>query len=230
MGLTFFILFFVQKLWRTRIVLVMACAVALMAAGIVAFSSKLPIPMQRVLSFLPLIEIDPLTRQTAESSTEWRLEMWKAALPLVPQYLFMGKGYVISPDELFMAQQSAQMGNAGSWEGALLAGDYHNGLLSLVIPFGIYGLLAFSWFIVASIRLLRRYYTNGPPELRRINAFLLSLFMARILFFVFIFGSFQSELYYFTGIMGLAVSLNASATNVVGDVNSDELESNDSIR
>ena len=90
-------------------------------------------------------------------------EPLEAALSLVPQYLFMGKGYVISPDELFMAQQSTQMtqmGNAGSWKGALMAGDYHNGLLSPVIPFGIYGLLAFSRFIVASICLLKQYFTH----------------------------------------------------------------------
>jgi len=230
MGLSFFIMFFVQKLWRTRILLIMACVCALTAAGIVGFSRQLPLPVQRALSFLPLIEIDPLTRVTADNSNEWRLEMWKAALPLVPQYLFMGKGYVISPDELFMAQQSAQMGNTASWEGALLAGDYHNGPLSLIIPFGIYGVIVFAWFAVASIRLLHQYYTNGPPELRRINAFLLSLFVARILFFVFIFGSFHAELYYFTGLIGLAVALNASAPNDVSNANTDEFDSNEPMR
>jgi O-antigen ligase len=230
MSLTFFVMFFVQRLWRTRIVLIVACSVALMAAGIIAFSNKFPIPVQRTLSFLPFIEIDPLTRLSAESTTEWRLELWKAALPLVPQYLFLGKGYVISPDELFMAQQSAEMGNTATWEGAFLAGDFHNGPLSLIVPFGIYGVLAFLWFAVASIRLMNRYYKNGPSELKRINAFLLSLFVARILFFVFIFGSFQSELFYFTGIIGLAVALNESASKVVSSAEGEDIEENDPMR
>jgi hypothetical protein len=230
MGMTFLIMFMVQGLWRTRVLLIVACAGTLLCASLMAVSDKLPIPVQRTLSFLPMLEIDPITKMSAEASTDWRLEIWREAVKLVPKYFFMGKGYVINPDELEMALQSAQRGNTGSWEGALLAGDYHNGPLSVVIPFGIYGVLVFAWFVVASIRLLWRYVRNSPPELWRINAFLLSLFVARILFFVFIFGSFQSELFYFTGIIGVAVALNGRAANVVRDEDNQNIEDSEPVR
>ena len=50
-----------------------------------------------------------------------------------------------------------------------------------------------------------------------INAFLLAAFVARILFFVFIYGAFYAELYQFTGLVGLGVALNGgvSARNSV---------------
>ena len=42
------------------------------------FVQKMPLMVQRSLSFLP-IEINPLARQDAEHSTEWRVKMWLAA-------------------------------------------------------------------------------------------------------------------------------------------------------
>jgi hypothetical protein len=156
----------------------------------------------------------------------------EAASPQVPQYLFMGIGCVISPDELSMAQQSAQLGDVGSWVGALLAGDYHNGLLSLAIPLGIYGIWAFSWCIVASIRVLNQYFTHmgHPNRGASTHFFSHGSWHASCSSYLSLGRSNPSCNFLFTGIMGLAVSLNASATNVVGDVNSDEFESNDSMR
>jgi len=91
-----------------------------------------------------------------------------------------------------------------------LAGDYHNGPLSVLIPFGIWGLAAFVWLMVAGARFLYTNFREGAPELRQINAFLLALFLARILFFCFVFGTLHGDLYHFAGILGLSVALNVS--------------------
>jgi hypothetical protein len=177
---------------------------------LVGFADKLPLTVQRTLSFLP-VEIDAQTRLSAQDSTEWRLDMWKATLPQVPKYFFKGKGYNVSGDELFLAQESAARGIGARWEGSALAGDYHSGPLSVLIPFGIWGLAAFVWLLAAGARFLYTNFRDGAPELRRINAFLLALFLARILFFVFVFGALSSEFYQFTGILGLSVALNVSS-------------------
>jgi hypothetical protein len=210
MGLVFVILFFIEKLWRTRLALVLAALAVLSGAGVVGFTDRLPLSVQRTLSFLPL-NIDRATKESAESSTQWRVEMWKVLLPQVPQYLFKGKGYAISSDDMFMAQMSVGFGHSASWEGAAMSGEYHNGPLSVVIPFGIYGLIAFVWLLVAGTRFLYRVHRESPPELRQINALLLALFLARGMFFFFVFGSLYAELYYFTGILGLSVALNVTA-------------------
>ena len=53
-----------------------------------------------------------------------------------------------------MSQESIFRGFGALWEGAAMAGDYHNGPLSVLIPFGIWGLAAFVWLLVAGARFL----------------------------------------------------------------------------
>lgn len=207
MGVTFLGLLFLERVWRTHIILILAVGTTLLGAGLLMFANKLPPTVQRALSFLP-VEIDPLIRESAKYSTEWRVEMWKVVYPEVPKYLFLGKGYNLSGNEMLMIQESSIHGFTANWEGAALAGDYHNGPLSLIIPFGIWGVLAFGWLLYAGARFLYRVYRDGPEELKLINRFLFALFVARILFFLFVFGAFYNELYSFTGILGLSVALN----------------------
>ena len=45
----------------------------------------------------------PDARLDAEGSTEWRLDMWKALLPEVPQYLLLGKGFAFSAEAYDMS-------------------------------------------------------------------------------------------------------------------------------
>jgi O-Antigen ligase len=216
MFMAFAILFWFEKLWRTRIVVILLGASLIGGTLLAGFAHRLPLPVQRTLSFLPL-NIDPVTRESADISTKWRLDMWRAVLPQVPKYLFKGKGYNISYDDLYMAQVSSARGVGQAWEGAAVAGDYHNGPLSVVIPFGIYGLIAFAWLLIAGARFLYTVYQQSVPELTRINAFLLALFLARVLFFLLFFGTLSGELYYFTGILGLSVALNVSGKNQMAE-------------
>ncbi len=209
MGLTFMVLFCLEKLWGTRIFLILLFGMILGGALLVGFADKLPLTVQRALSILP-VEIDPQIRASAQDSTRWRLEMWQATLPQVPQYLLLGKGYNVSSDELFLSQESVYRGFGAMWDGAATAGDYHSGPLTVIIPFGIWGLAAFVWLLVAGARFLYTALRDGAPELRQINAFLLALFLARILFFVFVFGTLNGDLFHFTGILGLSVALNVS--------------------
>lgn len=207
MFMTFVVLFFVEKLWRTRVALVMAGLLILASALLVGFSKELPFTVQRALSFLPL-DFDPGVELSARDSSEWRLEMWREAWKQVPAYLFRGKGYNLNWDDMYMTAWSMQSGRAQNWEGALMAGDYHNGPLSLLITFGIYGFIAFIWLIVAGIRYLYVAYRDSLPELRRINALLLALFVVRAIFFLTLYGAIAHDLYLFTGILGLSVALN----------------------
>jgi len=204
MGMTFIILFSVEKLWRTGLMVVLLVGTVLAGTGLVLFASKLPLSVQRSLSFLP-IHVDQIARDSAIASTEWRLQMWRRVLPELPQYLLKGKGYALDPNELFMASHS-RLG--GSEEGAMYAGDYHNGPLSVLMPFGLFGTLALLWFFYRGTGLLHHYCRFGDPALSRINAFLFALFLARILSFLLISGSIYSDLFSFTGLLGLSVSLN----------------------
>jgi O-antigen ligase len=167
----------------------------------------MPLSVQRAVSFLP-INVDPQTKQSAQVSTEWRLELWRNALPEVSRYFFKGKGYALDPEELWSLVDVANRGASDSEAIMAYAGNYHNGALSVVIPFGIYGALAFLWFLVAGGWVLRQNYRHGDPALRTINAFLFAYFLARVFLFFIIFGEFDNDLFYFTGLLGLSISLN----------------------
>lgn len=198
-----------EKLWRSRVIIGLGVAAVVGGALLAGFADRLPFAVQRTMSILPL-DLDYEVRHSAEVSSAWRVEMWKAVLPQVPQYLFKGKGYNLSADDLFMAQVSKARGVGNAWDAYAFTGDYHNGPLSVIIPFGLYGAIAFFWMLIAGARFLYTVYRDGAEELRRINALLLALFLARILMFLFIFGSLYIELYQFTGILGLSVALNAN--------------------
>jgi hypothetical protein len=90
----------------------------------------------------------------------------------------------------------------------ILSGDYHSGPLSILIPFGIWGVLAFLAFVVASLRLLYLNYRNGSDSIRNINTFLLSYFVAKLIFFIGVFGAIHLDLATFAGLVGLSVSIN----------------------
>ncbi len=207
--MTFGILFFVERLWRTHVMLIVTTIAILLGVVLVTSADRLPTTIQRCFSFLP-IEIDPIVKMQAESSSQWRIDLWKQVVEEVPVYFFKGKGYNISSDDLYMAVfNQNKMGAAGSANGAALAGDYHNGPLSLLIPFGIWGLVAFVWLAIAGMMYLYKNYQYGALEIRTINAFLFACFTARVLFFFAVFGAISSDLYVFTGMLGLGVALNA---------------------
>src|SRR5262249_47056974 len=141
-------------------------------------ANRLPWVVQRTLSFLPA-KIDPIARENAEASSEWRINIWKQAIPEIPNYLFLGKGYSMDPNDLYLSDQSAQQGK-NPYDAISINGDYHNGPLSVVIPFGIFGTVGFVLFLVAAGRFLYQNYRFGDARLKPINTFFLAFFLTKV--------------------------------------------------
>lgn len=216
--LVFLVQFFLEGLHRTRALAIFAGVGLLGLAFVITQAERLPLVVQRSLSVLP-VKISALARMNAEGSSEWRLQMWKAVLPEVPKHLLLGKGYSINATDMYFSNDTGRQFDAG-FQWAIVTGDYHNGPLSLIIPFGIWGVLAFGWFCTACLRYLHHQYLTGPPELRKINTLLYAAFIARLIFYLFVFGGFYGDLFYFTGLIGLSVSLNG----VIGKITHPESE------
>jgi hypothetical protein len=205
-GMIFAFQFFLEGLHRTNLLAVfMFIGVALVIA-IVPLADKLPYTFQRSLAFLP-VKVSPAARMDADASEDWRVEMWKAVLPEVPGHLLLGKGFALSQSDLHGGDAQFHAISGEDW-GSALAGDYHNGPLSVVIPFGIWGVIALIWLLIASGRALHSNYRYGDPSLRTVNILLLASFMANIISFFFIFGAFTVEIQFISGLLGLSVSLN----------------------
>ncbi|HEV8544262.1 MAG TPA: O-antigen ligase family protein [Verrucomicrobiae bacterium] len=205
--ITFAMQFLLEGLPKTKYLGIFGGALVLIAVAVMPFANRFPLPVQRCLSLLPL-DLDRTALEEARGSTLWRLEMWRQVIPDIPKYFWVGKGYAIDPKDLYFAQQNISLRATAPYEEALVAGDYHNGPLTLIIPFGIWGVVVFGWFCAASIRLLWRNYQFGDPEIQNINTCLFAAFLAKLIYFIFIFGAFYLDLAAFTGLVALSVSMN----------------------
>lgn len=208
---TFLILFFLEGLHRTRLLPVLVIFALLIAGLIIPLAPHLPFTFQRVLTILPpsVVHLRSDARMDAQDSWEWRVKMWKALLPEVPNHLLLGKGYAISVEDFDteMGAGAAIQNSADPSQQALaLSSDYHNGPLSVVLPFGIWGVIAIVWFLAGSIWVLYRNYRYGPPNLQTLNAFLFAAYVWLVISFYG--GSLATQMSSFTGLLALSVAIN----------------------
>jgi hypothetical protein len=207
LGLTMVFLFYIERLHRTNVMPFFIIAGLLAITVIIPFSDKLPYNFQRALSFLPL-KVAPEVRQDADASSNWRLEIWRNEFPKVPQYLLLGRGYALTAEELAQSSSQAFGATSSFHESEGATGNFHNGVLSVLIPLGIWGAIALLWFWFASLRALYDNYRYGDPAFKTINTFFFVSYVVSIIFFLFIFGAIEGDLSNFVVIAGLSVSLN----------------------
>lgn len=208
----FFILFMVQlyfeKLFRTRLFFGFVLGCFLAGLLILPFAEQLPLSVQRSISFLP-VPIDPVAREDAFTTSSWRLEMWRMVLAEdVPKYFLLGKGYNFDSMDVYLTQMGMAHGIYKAYDQLLVLDDYHNGPLTLIVSFGIFGVLAFAAFCWGALRALYANYRYGDPAMRLINTFLLADFITILVVFLTFYGEFYIDLMSFTGIIGLSLTLN----------------------
>lgn len=215
--------FWVEKMYRTRLFFVLIGSVILMVTCAVPFTERLPLVVQRAIAYLP-VRLNAKVKYDAWASTDWRLRMWQVVVDEVPKYLILGKGYGGNATDLYLVRESTRRGFISDFEGLYIAGDYHSGPLSVLVPLGIPGVLAFLWFLGAATYALYRNHRYGPPELQRINTFLLTFFVVQTFFYMFIYGAFTSGLGLFTGTLGLSISLNGGVASAASSKVKEEAE------
>ena len=208
-GLTFLIQFYLEGLHRTGLLPIFALVGVLAMVAMIPLVPKLPFTFQRELSFLPL-PVDPVAKQLADETLDWRYAMWKALWPQVPKYLLVGKGYGFSKDDFAFMGDTAFHQNVDASQGSLaLSGDYHNGWLSVLITFGIWGMIVTVWFLAAGTRVLYCNFRYGDAGLQPANCFLLANFLTRIVLFMTVSGSgLHNDLLPLVGALGLSIALN----------------------
>ena len=205
----FVVQFFLEGMHRTKLLFVFALIGTLAITAMIPLANKLPFTFQRTLAFLPL-NLDTQARQSAQETLDWRMQMWTALLPQVPQYLLLGKGLAISPEEYneMMGGSALGISQIDPGQNSLaLSYDYHNGTFSVLIPFGIWGAITFLWFLAASLRVMYCNFKYGDPSVRTFNIFLFAdFFVTSVLFFIG--GSLSGDIMRFASLLGLSVALN----------------------
>jgi hypothetical protein len=203
-------LFYLEKMYNAGVLFAVLLMGLAGGALLIPLAPHLPYTFQRALAFLPL-DISAQARMDADSSTQWRLDMWSALLPQIPNYLLLGKGYAFSAEtfnESMGVNATFSHTIDASQDPLALSSDFHSGPLSVIISFGIWGVLVWLWYWVAGFWVVWRNYKYGDHELRHINMFFFAFFTCKIFVFLFIFGAFQDDVGNFAAIVGLSVAFN----------------------
>ncbi len=172
--------------------------------GIIGFLSlgivPLPLSAQRALSFFP----GAWKREAvddAESSTQWRIDMWKMILSEDKwiKNKWLGDGFGFSTYDLSimesMAEGGAGFAGGSVQEGFMIVGAYHSGPLSTIRYVGYVGLAVFFAFIVvSSVKVYRLINRTQGTKLFPVTLFIGLPILIKPLFFVFVFGAFDSDL------------------------------------
>jgi hypothetical protein len=205
--LLFAIQFFLEGLHRTKLLPIFIVLGVCLLVVLIPLTPKLPYTAQRSLSFLPFLPVDSMAKSESQATLDWRYKLWTSLLPMVPKHLLLGKGYAITAEDWeTIGKDSAFKTVDPSQQGLALSTDYHNGWLSVIIPFGIWGTIAFLWFLITSGWALYANYRRSDPALKMANTLLLALFLKTAVDFFG--GALSSHMVYFAGVIGFSISLN----------------------
>lgn len=212
-GMMLTMLFFVEGLHRTRFLIAAVLGMILAGGVLFTISDKLPFTFQRTLTVIPFLKLDADAKIDADASRKWREDIWADTWPKVPQYLLLGKGYALSRED-FMYMGDGTFANRldtqldKSMTALAISGDYHNGPLSALMPFGIWGAISIVWVMLASLYIMVRNFRYGDPELKMFNAFAMVVCIQHCIGFFLIFGAYANDIGEFAKYAGFSIALN----------------------
>lgn len=128
-----------------------------------AISEFLPVSVQRAVSWLPGISVSSGAARDAEGTITWRLDLWREAIHFIPEYFWIGKGFSYDAN-LYLASVTGYASHDSiNW--ALVTGAYHNGYLSLILLFGVFGILiGLPLLVMVVVRHIRINYSSWNSE------------------------------------------------------------------
>ena len=173
----------------------LARIVAILTVGLLVllclfpFAEKLPTSVQRSLSWIPYLPISGWVRAAAQSSVDWRVEIWKMAWEEIPRYLWIGKGLAMESEDVL--SYAARLSGPLS---AFLSHNYHNGPITLLLDLGIPGLITGSLFLfVSSIEYWKKSKALADnPLIRNFYMFFLASHIYATFAFFLVFGDDES--------------------------------------
>ncbi len=204
-GMIVFFLSLYDAKSRVRMVLFWVFLGLLGLGFLMVAAPYLPRAIQRAVSFLEFIPVDPDIAGRAGGSSNWRFDMWRDyCIPNVPKYLLVGRGLAREISGFAWLQ--------GSWyttgEFYYQMGRYHSGPFSLLLDFGLLGTMSFTLFFLLAVRegwvTLRRFRTTCEGTIAfRFYVYLTITLSYRLVSFYLIFGDVVSSLMQLLGFVVL---------------------------
>jgi len=182
------VFFFLETKRKVAFTIVSAAVTAALLFLAGQFAFFLPSSFQRMLTLVPFARVSQEVLLDAGGSINWRMLLWREAVKLVPEYLWVGKGYAYSP-VLAQAHDVRWLSNYAIWW-ALVQTAYHQGILSLLIGMGLPGLIVgLAFLATACLRHYRFARTSRPDNLlRRIHYVYFILFLVGAFSFLAVYG------------------------------------------
>ena len=133
---------------RLKYLILAGMASLLLWGGAVVVSPVLPKGIQRAVSFIPGTRVDTKIKMDAEGSVDWRVEIWEYCLGESRPYLLLGRGSAFDVTETAANVSTGDIQTYTPWF-AFLTRSYHSGPLTLLIDYGLPGLVFGAWLFIA---------------------------------------------------------------------------------
>jgi hypothetical protein len=186
---------------------IMLCAVGGLFLVILAYGTakQAPLSVQRALCILPGINVSSEARYDAEGTWNMRRTLRRIGMNMAPNYLWMGRGYSVSLAKVETSRFDWAL------EQHLRAGSFYNGAIGLLVNTGLAGLFAVLLLFYGgtriAMRVIRHAREHGVEDAAmRAAVFIAVLWVAEMLFFIFVHGDAQQTLRRFGMIAGLLIA------------------------
>lgn len=161
-------------------------------------SPYLPIGIQRSISFLPAMRVPDEVLMNGATSVAWRVEIWNYCLEYAKEFLLIGRGVTYNVADIIANTTSRDIYGGTTWF-RWHTHAYHSGPLTLLVDFGIPGLVIHLLFAYHAIKRFWNY-SKKLALIKTIEArfalFFCVSFIWDIFHFYFIFGSVMRISYY----------------------------------
>ena len=189
-------IYFSKKRAKTFVIFVLIGLIGFVV--LIVTAPALPPAIQRAVSFLPFVPVDPDVVQETLNSSNFRFDMWHDyCLPNVPKYLLLGRGLAHDIVGFSWLQKSWY----SSGEFFYYMGVYHSGPFDLLLTYGLAGTVAFTVFFLLTLvdgwRTVRRYAAHQNTLAAGYFVFLTIRLTYEIFAFYFVFGDIKTQLFQF---------------------------------
>jgi hypothetical protein len=203
-GLTIWIHIYFQV--RNKVTFILL-SVLLISAGLLVIGQLAPLlpkAHQRMLSVVPLANVAQDVSMDAAGTVTWRIKVWKEAIGMIPDYLWLGKGFAFSADEHL--SRAALFSEAYATRWAIVQTAFHQGVLSLLVGTGLAGFIAGTGVLLGTS--LRHNQAKkrewNDEKLQRMHNVMFSYFVSQVIIYVFVYGDVQvsfPRLFLYAGIL-----------------------------
>jgi hypothetical protein len=180
-----FTIAFSQRIFTPARLLIMVAPLVLLYFFLLVFVRELPLAVQRTVSFVPGIVVEPVVARDAETTINDRVRLRRIGLEMAPKYMWLGRGFqkyridpTHYPDLTYMSADE---------------GIFYNGAVSALVILGLPGAFATLLIVVGGsisawrvMMYVRRYQLND--DFSRMACVNCGIWFANAFCFVFLHG------------------------------------------